>query len=215
MNDYIVYKHTTPSNKVYIGITCKTPKERWGLNGSRYIKNNHFYNAILKYGWDNIKHEILYTDLSKQEACNKEIELIKEYNSTDDRYGYNQSTGGEYGAIGVIFTKERRNNISKALKNRKKSKIHCKHLSQALKGTKHTKEQRNKIKASNIGKHKGKLNGRCRAIIQYDLEGNYIKRYDYTRQASEELNICRQSIIKCCKGIYNQAGGYKFRYEDR
>ena len=54
---YVVYKHTTPSGKVYIGITGLKPERRW-RNGNGYKDNEHFYRAILKYGWDNIKHEI-------------------------------------------------------------------------------------------------------------------------------------------------------------
>lgn len=29
MNSYTVYKHTSPSGKVYIGITKKKPEYRW------------------------------------------------------------------------------------------------------------------------------------------------------------------------------------------
>ena len=75
---YTVYKHTTPSNKVCIGITSKDPKIRWY---GRYRNNYHFSKAIDKYGWENIKHEILYSGLSKDEAEQKEIELIKQYKS--------------------------------------------------------------------------------------------------------------------------------------
>ena len=30
---YLVYKHTSPSNKVYLGITSINPSKRWGDNG--------------------------------------------------------------------------------------------------------------------------------------------------------------------------------------
>lgn len=56
--DYCVYKHTLPNNKVYIGITKQIPSLRWA-NGRGYKHSNYFYNAILKYGWLNIRHEIL------------------------------------------------------------------------------------------------------------------------------------------------------------
>ena len=46
--NYIVYKHTSPSNKVYIGITKQTLKARW-KNGKGYKNNEHFTYAIKKY----------------------------------------------------------------------------------------------------------------------------------------------------------------------
>ena len=54
---------------------------------------NYFTNAIKKYGWANIEHKILYTNLSKEEAEQKEIELIKEYKSNKREYGYNLTEG--------------------------------------------------------------------------------------------------------------------------
>ena len=212
MRNYKVYKHTSPNGKVYIGITCRSVKERWGSNGNGYKGNTHFYNAIKKYGWDNFKHEILFDGLSKAEACNKEIELISVYNSTDEKHGYNNSTGGEYGASGRKISQETRDAISKKVTGKKRTKEQRERVSIGHIGIKHSKTQIEKIKSSNTGKHKGKLNGRCRAVKQYNLNGDYIRTYDYTRQASEELNICRQSIIQCCKGIYSQAGGYKWKY---
>ena len=97
---YCVYKHTSPSGKVYIGITSQKPEYRWD-NGNGYKGRTYFWNAIQKYGWENFEHEILYTGLSKQEAGEKEKELIQLYDSTDKNKGYNLSTGGEYGSAGV------------------------------------------------------------------------------------------------------------------
>ena len=37
--NYIIYRHTTPSGKVYIGQTCKRPNIRW-LNGNGYKNLN-------------------------------------------------------------------------------------------------------------------------------------------------------------------------------
>lgn len=93
MNNYCVYKHTSPAGKIYIGITSKTPNKRWS-NGYGYIKNTDFYSDIVKYGWDNFKHEILFTDLSQIEAWKKEKELIKHYNSYHGENGYNRCDGG-------------------------------------------------------------------------------------------------------------------------
>ena len=107
---YSVYKHTFPNEKVYIGITCRKPKSRWGLNGNGYKLQSLVYNAIQKYGWDNIKHEVLFINLTKEEAEQKEIELIREYKSNNIDFGYNISDGGH------IVSDDTRKRISEALK---------------------------------------------------------------------------------------------------
>lgn len=91
---YCVYIHTCPNGKVYIGITSQNPLRRW-REGKGYIHNEYFYNAILKYGWDNIKHEILFAGLTEDEACEKEVELIAQYKSNNRKYGYNFCEGGQ------------------------------------------------------------------------------------------------------------------------
>ena len=62
-----VYKHTSPSGKVYIGITKQKPEKRWG-NGKNYAQNEYFFAAILKYGWGNFTHEIIADGLTREEA---------------------------------------------------------------------------------------------------------------------------------------------------
>ena len=64
---YYLYKHTTPNGKIYIGITKQELRLRWA-NGHGYKHCKHFFNAILKYGWDNIQHEVLFENLSREES---------------------------------------------------------------------------------------------------------------------------------------------------
>jgi hypothetical protein len=94
MKKYSVYKHIFPNKKVYIGITGTKPEKRWKSNGSGYYNQTLVFKAILKYGWDNVKHEVLFIGLTKEEAEQKEIELISQYKSTNVRYGYNNTNGG-------------------------------------------------------------------------------------------------------------------------
>lgn len=91
---WVVYKHTSPNGKVYIGITCKKPEYRW-QGGKGYRGNPYFYNAIKKYGWNNFVHEILYSNLEEKQACLMEISLIRYYNSTNSDFGYNILSGGD------------------------------------------------------------------------------------------------------------------------
>ena len=128
MNNFIVYKHTSPSGKVYIGITNQKPERRWRAGGSGYRYNLCFYRAIQKYGWENFTHEILYTDLSQEDALRIEKELIQEYQSFKN--GYNCSLGGDYGG----YVKETKDKISKSISQLWKDEEYRKHMSDAHRG---------------------------------------------------------------------------------
>jgi len=52
--NYKIYKLTFPDDKVYIGQTRRNPEDRW-IKGAGYKKQEKVYQAILKFGWDNIK----------------------------------------------------------------------------------------------------------------------------------------------------------------
>jgi len=89
---YLIYKHTSPSGKSYIGQTTDLKRR----NQQHKHPNNeciNFRNAIQKYGWDNFIHEILFENLTLDEANKLEEQLIKEHN-TMSPFGYNLKFGG-------------------------------------------------------------------------------------------------------------------------
>lgn len=92
---YIVYKHTAPNGKVYIGLTKQTVSERW-RDGKGYKNNVLFYADIQKFGWNNIKHEVIARYLTEEEGMHLEAELIHQYKSIFPEYGYNRRPGEEY-----------------------------------------------------------------------------------------------------------------------
>lgn len=51
-------------------------------------------------------------------------------------------------------------------------------------------------------------------IIQYDLQGNYIKQWDTISDASKSLSIPTTNISKCCKGQINTINNFIFLYDD-
>lgn len=109
--NYCVYIHTSPSGKKYIGITSQIPPEKRWANGHGYSHNIHLTNAINFYGWDNFEHEIVADGLSEFDAMKAEKDLILKYNTTNQDYGYNQTSGGE---VCKEYTEEVRRKISKA-----------------------------------------------------------------------------------------------------
>lgn len=112
-----VYIHTCPNGKRYVGVTTASKPERRWLEGRGYQNNDHFYRAILKYGWDNFEHKVFEVD-SAEEMYRKEVELISFYHSNDPEYGYNHSSGGEKSALGCIRSEETKRRMSETAKER-------------------------------------------------------------------------------------------------
>lgn len=110
---WTVYKHTSPNNKVYVGITSKPIARRFGVHGQGYKNNRHFWNAINKYSWERFKHEVIADGLNFETACEMEKQLIREYKSYDSRYGYNIALGGQ----GNLMDEVAKKRISERLKD--------------------------------------------------------------------------------------------------
>lgn len=174
--NYKVYKHTFPNGKIYIGITNMSVNRRWRNNGEGY-KGQFVYNAIKKYGWENVKHEVLFENLTQQEAEQKEIKLITFYKSNQREFGYNLANGGS--SLGMhseeskrkmsesrkgLFIGEKnprwhkevspetRQKISNALKGRKQPREFVERCSEKRRGQKRTIEQRKKMSMAVTGR---------------------------------------------------------------
>lgn len=135
MKTWCVYKHTCKTTGLsYIGITSRKPEIRWGNNGEKYKphekenKNRHFWNAICQYGWDDFTHEILETELSVDEANEREKYYIQKYDSYNN--GYNSTLGGE-GRLGNKQSLETRKKMSRTRTGMKHSKEHNEHIRDA------------------------------------------------------------------------------------
>jgi predicted GIY-YIG superfamily endonuclease len=92
-DNWCLYKHTCPNGKIYFGITNNL-KTRWSAMGEQYHSCKRFYYAIRKFGWINIKHEVLIENLTQEKAGELEKKYIKDNRSTNPKYGYNMTTGG-------------------------------------------------------------------------------------------------------------------------
>lgn len=150
---YCVYKHTCPNGKIYIGITSQKVERRWN-NGNGYKQNEYFTNAIRKYGWENIKHDILFTNLTKYQAEEKEIELISQYKSNQKEFGYNILDGGN---VSDGLSQESIQKMSLSQKKLWQNEEYKKHMKDVHKGKKATEETKKKMSLSNnkywLGKH--------------------------------------------------------------
>lgn len=104
MNIYSIYKATNiNTNKSYIGFDSKWPKRKFEHKTAAkfHKKNNKFYNAIQKYGWDAFYWEVIYQSTDKFHCLNTmEAHFISEYNTLID--GYNSTNGGD-GGLGNLW----------------------------------------------------------------------------------------------------------------
>ena len=225
---YSVYMHTSPSGKRYIGITCMEPKKRW-KNGKGYELCTAFNRAIQKYGWDQIKHEILLTDLNKEEACSEEQRLIRLYKSDDPEHGYNLTSGGEH----YEPNEEWRKRLSESLKKSfAEHPEYRKHLSEIQKGRKSSAEssekkrqamlalfekepeRREKCGASFRGKKRSeefcKKLGERKSKKVMCIETQVV--YRSIKEASEQLGIGRTNITTMLHGRSKTCKGLTFKF---
>jgi len=96
----IIYKTTNLiNNKFYIGQDSR--------NNSNYLGSGKLLKqAILKYGKQNFKKEILQKCNSVDKLNESEIWWIKELDATNRKIGYNIASGGDSGMLGYKHTEE-------------------------------------------------------------------------------------------------------------
>lgn len=124
-----LYKITNLINgKIYIGITTTSIGKRIASYKSavKKNKNQRIILAMIKYGFDNFKFEVLCETNNKEDLKKKEISAIEQFSSTNPMVGYNVSPGGFLPSEDQIrknselnkgkkLTKEHKSKISKSL----------------------------------------------------------------------------------------------------
>ena len=180
----------------YIGQTIR-PEARfkthidWAINKK---DNNRFHNALRKYGLDNFIYCVLEDNVLKENLNLKEIEWIEYY---DSYYcGYNLTSGGD---TNYMISKEIRRKLSESHKGKKpwnsgKTNIYS-----------------DETKRKQSESHKGKIPWNRRAVSKYDLNGNFIEKYQSIAKAQEENPGCT-ALGAVCMGKAKQAGGFIWKY---
>jgi len=153
----VVYRHIRldKNEPFYIGIG-KTEKRAY-----EKIKRNQFWHNIVAK--TNYEVEILFDNLTWDDAGEKEKEFIKLYGKRDNNTGclVNITDGGG-GILGVRHTEESRRKIGEESRNRKRGprsaetreKLRLANLGKVGNnlGMKHTEETKLKLRLANIGK---------------------------------------------------------------
>lgn len=186
MSNYVVYIHTSPSGKKYIGITSTSVEKRW-RNGHGYYRNEYFYRAIRKYGWENFSHEIVAEGLNKSEAEKIEKDLILFYQSNIRTHGYNIKSGGDSNGKHAEESKQLMSERRKGKGRQLRSETTRQRISENHKG--------------------GAPSKRVLCVETGEI-------YKSINDAARAVSINKKVISNCCRGIehYNTAAGYHWQF---
>lgn len=172
-----VYQHIRlDTNEIfYIGISRGKKYNRANLK----VRRNPYWTNIINK--TNYKVEIIYDDISWEEACIIEKRLIAKYGRKDNNTGIlsNMTDGGE-GKVNVVYTEEQKEKLKNQFKNLERTDEWKNNIKIAKTGTKHSKETKKKISQSNKGKH-----------TNNHLKESAIKRRKFT---DDEILFIRESI---------------------
>lgn len=194
------------------------PEKRW-RKGEGYKSSPHFYSAIQKYGWDNFEHNILFTELTKEEACLKKQELIKQFDSMNREHGYNSTSGGDV----FSMNEETKQKISQAMMGNKNGLGHpCseekkKKISEAQRGREFTQEHKQKLSEAAKNRHvpcsedkKQILKEKSHKKPVYCEELDKV--FESVQECGRQLGIPATNISKLCNGRGKTLKGYHLRY---
>jgi group I intron endonuclease len=213
-----IYKIISPTNKVYIGQSINIEKRK-----KQYIKLNKscigpkLYNSLKKYSWESHIHEIL-EECTLEQLDKKEIFYKQQF---INEFGWNKALFCEiYDSGGGPKSEEtklkqsvsQKINLSKP-EIKEKRKINCKIAAnksgvqeKAIANTNWKQREINRMLSMDYSKLK-------KSVLQYDLNGNFIKEWKGFIDIKKELNYDQSTIRKCCKNSQKTAYRYKWKYK--
>lgn len=183
---------------------------------SKEKRRQHMLNKINKILLESNKEPIkikIKDNLLNDEAYRLEEIIVDKIGRINDKTGtlINKTKGG-YGSNGYVYTEEIKNKMSISIKNYWKNNEH------PFKGIKRPKEVCDKISKSRIGliydkssyEKSSKTRG-IKPILQYDLQGNFIKEFEFLVDIKNNLNISVKNINDCINGKRNVVKGFVWR----
>lgn len=179
-------------------------------------------NAVKKYGWENIRHDILADNLTADQAADMEIRLIADLQLLDPDKGYNLATGG----VHPNHTPETRKKIGEKSKGRKHSSSFCEWISERnagennfMYGKKHSEETKQKISEAKKGctsPNKGKFGSEhpsSKSVAALDPETmEPIAAFGSIKEAAAFIHRCPSGIQAVLHGKQFVCGGFAWEY---
>ena len=169
---HYLYRHINLKTEMpfYIGLgSGKNYHRAYEIDG----RNPEWLNIVSKYDY---YVEIVMTDLTEEQACQKEIEFISMYGRLDLGTGIlvNKTDGG-FGIKNCLYTESRRNKLSNHFKGRKLTKEHKQKLRDAKKKNNNLPANSISILDSNTGIVYSSIRKCCNELgLPYSAIKNYL-----------------------------------------
>lgn len=174
MKKHFIYMTTNLiTNEKYID-------KHYGTEDDSYLGSGKILQrAILKYGKENFKREILYISQNVEENNQKEKEFIKAYNAIEDKNFYNIAEGGDGGDIFHTLPLEQQDQL------RERARLQCTGEGNPMYGKHHSEETKQKMSDAKKGKKLGAENGNAKGISAYKNSEmtDLVKHFDTIQEA--------------------------------
>ena len=213
-----IYKITNPKGQIYVGQSINI--ERRFKEYKRLAKRSagrKILNSLKGYGVENHTFEVI-EECSKEQLHEREYYWKKYYTSVEDGLNcdYFDSSGGPR-------SEETKQRISEGAKGKKRSEEtkqklrkpkteeHKQNISKAKQNI--SEETKRKISEGKKGKtpnrdYKTWAKQQQKPILQYDLEGNFIKEWEGTKIAAAHLGCDPTTITANLRGITKKGYGF-------
>lgn len=228
IRNWVIYKITSPTNKIYIGKTSNWCGRRSNYKNFKVAKQVHkqriLYYSLLKYGFENHKLEVIEEFNSTSDYCSgKEMFWIRSYMSNVCKYpemnGMNLTDGGE-GNLGWKRPEESRLEIIRKNTGRKRSEESRKRMSESMKKNKNgcgkVLSEKHKLILSESAKRKkgseifkktckdraARMNKEAgKSVIHFDENGNILREFDFLHEAGSFFGVTEATMRRYMKGI--------------
>lgn len=225
-----VYRHIRldKNQPFYIGIGRT---ENYARAFNKRERSNQ-WKAIAEKGYE---VEILFDDLTWEQACQKEKEFIELYGRIDKKNGtlINFTDGGE-GVVNYVYTNQVRKNISIAQRGNQNWKLRKstddwkRKISEKNKGKKRTQEFKDRMselmRGENNPNYGKKLTDKQRQriidtrkrkpVLQFDLDGNFIKEWSSKKECMRS-GYNELGVWGCCNNKKKTYKGYIWKYKNQ
>lgn len=226
---YTVYCHRNKTNGFeYIGMTGRSVKERWSGGIIRYAKCKNFELALKEYGWDGFEHLVLFSDMTKQEAMEKETELIREniakgisYNVRDDNDwlgNLRKRPVDVYDLDGnLLETCESVHDVCVKYNSGETHTYYCvlgqkKTLKRKYVLVFHGNDVSERLAEAKIDRRYNMPAHNRRKVRMMSLDDKELRVFDSATDGSNYVGASVSSIVTCCSGRNKTCKGYKWSY---